>query len=193
MQDLDQYKPRPNITQIFQVDETLPDKELVFDLFKKLVTARRIQDVTFLSIGKMLKIFRDRKLYTLLDFTDFSQFLASEELSFSREKAYMLIRIYEHYSEFLELSEEVIKDFPIVRLSLMLPILKKIPDKEKQLKEIERMKSLRHTDFVREVKTAMNVEGKPNVFFSQETGKWIVQYHENITHLIPLGEFKKDE
>lgn len=191
--DLSLYKPNPQITQPFELDETLSDRELCFDAFKKLVIARKTQDVVHLAIGKMLKIFRDRKLYKHLDFDTFEQFLASEELSFSREKAYMLIRIYAHYSEFLELSEDTMKDFPVVRLSMMLPILKKIEDKDEQIKEIERLKSLRHGDFVRDVRSTTNVNGKPTVYFSQEADKWIVQYHENITHLIALGDFEKKE
>jgi hypothetical protein len=188
---LDQYKPQVSVAKTFEVDETLPDKELTFDVFKKLVLARKIQDAAFLSIGHMLKIIRDRKLFTFLDFENFGQFLADENLSFSREKAYMYIRIYEYYIEGLQLNEEVMRDLPIARLSLMLPVLKKIEGKEAQMEEIERMKALRHNDFVREIKSITNTDGKPNVFFSEEAGKWIVQYFENTTHLISLGQFEK--
>lgn len=191
--DISLYKPNPSVIQAFQFDESLPDQELTFDLFKKLVLARKTQDVVFLAIGKMLKVIRDKHLYKFLDFDNFTQFLSSEEISFSKEKAYMTIRVYEHYSEYLEMSEDALKDFPIVRLSLMLPILKKIDNKEDQLKEIERMKSLRHNDFVREVRTITNVDGKPSVYFSQEANKWIVNYYENITALVTLGEFVKVE
>lgn len=191
--DISLYKPNPSVIQAFNVDETLPDSELTFDLLKKLVLARKTQDVLFLAIGRMLTIMEERKLYKNLDFENFTQFLSSEEVSFSKEKAYMMMRIYKYYSEFLQLSEDVIKDFPIVRLSLMLPILKKIPEKEDQIKEIERMKSLRHNDFVREVKDTMNLDGKPSVYFSQEASKWIVNYYEDTTALNNLGPFKKDE
>lgn len=190
---LTDYKPNPSVIQAFQFDEALPDNELTFDLFKKLVMARKTQDVVFLAIGKMLKTFQERKLYKLLDFENFSQFLASEEISFSREKAYVLIRVYEHYSEYLELSEDVIRDFPVMRLSLMLPILKKIPDKADQIKELERVKSLRHSDFVREMKTAINKDGKPSFYWSEEANKWIVNYYDNTTALVSLGEFTKNE
>jgi hypothetical protein len=190
--DITAYKPNPSVIQAFQFDEKLPDNDLSFDLLRKLTLARKTQDVLFLAIGKMLKTFKERKLYKQLDFETFEQFLASEEISFSREKAYMMIRIYEFYSEYLELSEDVIKDFPIVRLSLMLPILKKMPDKADQIKELERVKSLRHSDFVRDVKTQTNMDGKPQVYFSNEADKWIVNYYENVTALVPLGNFVKE-
>lgn len=190
--DISLYKPNPSVTQAFQVDEKLPDNELVFDVFKKLVLARKTQDVVFLAIGRLLALVDERKLYKFLDFENFGQFLASEEISFSREKAYMMMRIYKHYSEYLELSEDVIKDLPIVRLSLMLPILKKIESKEEQVKEIDRMKSLRHTDFVREVKNTLNLDGKPTVYWSEEAGgRWVVNYYEGVTVLNSLGEFVK--
>lgn len=186
---LQDYKPNPSVIQSFQVDETLSDSDLTFDLLRKLVLARKTQDILYLAMGKILKVIRDRKLYKLLDFEDFTQFLASEEISFGREKAYMYIRIYEHYSEFLELGEDVMKDFPINRLSLMIPVLKKMPEKEDQIKELERIKSLRHNDFIREVKTNMNIDGKPDIYWSEETGKWIISYFPNMSTLVSIGDF----
>lgn len=185
------YKPQVSIIEAFKVNEEQEDNELVFDVFKKLVLARKMQDTVFLAIGKLLRITKDRQLYKRLDFETFEQFLASEEISFSREKAYMMMRIQQHYSEYLELSENRIKDLPIVRLSLMLPILKKIESKDEQIKEIERMASLRHSDFVREVKTTLNLDGKPQVFWSEEVSKWVVSYYENTTALNNLGQFEK--
>jgi hypothetical protein len=192
--DISAYKPNPSVIAAFEFDENLPDGELSFDVFKKLVLARKTQDVVFLAIGKMLKVFRDRQLYKSLDFETFEQFLASEEISFSREKAYMMMRIYEFYVEVLELSEDVIKDFPVVRLSMMLPILKKMPTKEEQIKELERVKSLRHSDFIRELKEAVNTEGKPSVYWSEEAnGRWVVNYYEKITVLKIEGEEVKTD
>lgn len=189
--DLSLYKPNPQIMSNFNVDESLEDRELSFEVFKKLILARKTQDVVFLAIGKMLKIARDRKLYKTLDYENFTQFLESEELSFSREKAYMYIRVYEFYSEHLGLGEDVMKDFPVVRLSLMLPQLKKMETKEEQIEEIERVKSLRHNDFVREQKSKNNVLGKPEVYWSVEADRWIVNYYDNITSLVSLGGFQK--
>lgn len=189
---LDSYKPQVSILKTFEVDEALPDNELTFDIFKKLVTARKLQDVVFLSIGKLLKIVRDRKLYKFLDFEHFEQFLASEELSFSREKAYMYIRIYEFYSEFLQIKEEAMRDFSIVRLSLMMPILKKLDSKEEQLDKIEEMKALRYNDFIVDVKKSADND-RPVIYYSNETSKWIVQYYNDRTSLIDKGVFKAEE
>lgn len=190
--DITEYKPNPSVIQAFEVDESQDDENLAFDLLKKLVLARKTQDVVFLAIGKMLRIVKDRQLYKKYDFETFEQFLASEEISFSREKAYQMMRIQQHYAEFLEMSEDAIKDFPIVRLSLMLPVLKKMENKEDQIKELERVKTLRHADFVRDVKEKTNLDGKPSVYYSEEAGgRWVVNYYENVTVLNSLGQFEK--
>lgn len=187
--ELEKYKPvPPSLGQTFEVDETLPDNELAFNILKNLVKAIKFQDVIFLTIGKMLKIIKDRSLYKTLDFENFSQFLASEEVSFSREKAFMYIRIYEHYSEFLEMDEEVMRNISVVRLSLMLPTLKKIPNKEDQLKKIEEMKSLRYNDFIMETKKASDND-KPTMHYSQELSKWVIYYWVDRTQLIDKGAF----
>lgn len=191
--DLSLYKPEVSISRTFAIDATLPDNELCFDLFKKLILARKTEDFLYLSTGQLLKVFRDRQLYKQLDFDNFSEFLASEDISFSRERAYLLIRVYEYYSEYLNLDESVMRDFPIMRLSMMIPSLKKLGSKEQQVREIERVKSLRHNDFVREVKAATNSDGKPSFYWSEEASKWIINYYDNTTNLISLGDFHKEE
>lgn len=188
------YKPNPSVAAAFEVDESLPDADLTFDLFKKLVLARKTQDFVFLSIGKMLKIVRDRKLYKHLDFDNFSQFLASEEISFSREKAYLYIRTFELYIEKLHMNPEKVGEMGVVRLMMMAPIVRNMSN-EDAVKKIEELgdKSVRYGEFVRSVKQETNKDGKPSVYFSAESGKWIVNYYENTTQLVLLGKFKEDD
>lgn len=188
--DLSVYKPNPSVTAAFDVDETMSDADLTFDAFKKLVLARKTQDLVFLSIGKMLKIFRDRKLYKQLDFDNFSQFLASEEISFSREKAYLYIRTYELYVEKLQLDPDEVGKMGVVRLMMMAPVVKDM-SREEAVKQLEEKKDMRYGDFVREVKQQTNKDGKPTVYFSEELGKWVVNYFENTTTLTSLGLFEK--
>lgn len=188
--DLSLYKPNPSIAAAFDIDETMSDADLTFDAFKKLVLARKAQDLMFLSIGKMLKVFRDRKLYKHLDFDNFSQFLASEEISFSREKAYLYIRTYELYVEKLQLDPDEVGKMGVVRLMLMAPVVKDL-SREQAIQQLEEKKDMRYGDFIREVKQQTNKDGKPTVYFSEELGKWVVNYFENITLLTSLGKFEK--
>ncbi len=189
---LDKYKPSITLSELIVIDESLPEPELAYTLLKNLVVAKKIQDVSFMVMGKILKTIRDKKLYKYLDFEDFSQFLASEEVSFSREKAYLCIRVHELFVEKLEFSPDEIGKLGIARLMMLTPVIKDLETKEEAIKKIDEMKDLRYGDFVREVKQHTNKEGQPQVFFSEETGKWFVNYFDNITVLHSLGEFEKN-
>lgn len=189
---LDTYKPSVSITQNFEVDESLPDNELSFLVLKNLVKARTLQDLTFIVMGKLLKLVRDKKLYTHLDFDNFSQFLASEELSFSREKAYLLIRTYEIYVEQLDFNQDELGKMGIAKLMILTPLIKDIKDKDEAVKKIEEMKDLRYGDFVRQVKQETNLDGKPEVFYSNEINKWFVRFYDNTTELQSLGSYEKN-
>ncbi len=190
--DLDKYKPRITLSELITIDENLPEPELATVLLKNLVITKKIQDVAFMSLGLILKKIRDKKLYKYLDFEDFSQFLASEEVSFSREKAYATIRVYELFVEKLEFSPDEIGKLGIARLMMLTPLLRDLVTKEEAVKKIDEMKDLTYPDFVREVKQHTNKKGEPQVFFSEETGKWFVNYFDDITILHNMGEFKDE-
>lgn len=190
---ISRYKPRVDVIGAFEIDPTLPEKELTFAAFQKLVQAKRFQDLTFIAIGKILKMFRDQKLYKNLDFDNFSQFLASEELSFSREKAYVYIRVYEVFVERLQISEDELSKIGVVRLMFLAPVIRGIEDNDEAIKAIDEHKDLRYNDFVAKMKSATNKDGKPTVFFSEEVNKWIVNFYEDKTHLVPLGQWKDKE
>ena len=161
---LDKYNPQMSIFAHFQVDANLPVEERAFQVWKALLTAKRSHDGLFLVIGKLLKDVRDNELFKQLDYENFTQFLSSEELGFSREKAYMCIKTFEYYIEYLELDPERIGKMNVSRLSMMVPMLKQIEDKTEAVKMIDDMNSLRHGEFVREVKNKTNRDGKPTVY-----------------------------
>lgn len=191
MDSINLYKPNP-VVNAYDFDENLPDEELTFDLFKKFVLAKRTQDILFLTIGKMLKLVRDRRLYKHLDFDNFTQFLASEEVSFSREKAYLYIRTFELFVEKLHLDPMEVGKLGVARLMLIAPVIKDMSIDD-ALEKIEETKPLRYGEFVREIKNIRNISARPNVYFSEEYEKWIIQYFEDKVILEPLGKFKEDE
>jgi hypothetical protein len=186
---LDKYNPQTSIFAHFQVDDNLPKEERAFQMWKVLLSAKRGHDGLFLVIGKLLRDFREEELFKQLDYENFTQFLESEELGFSREKAYMCIKTYEYYIEVLELDPESVGKMNVSRLSMMVPVLKKIEDKTEAVKQIEQLNTLRHGDFVREVKSRTNTDGKPTVYWSEQMGKWYIGYHPNTCYLQDLGEF----
>lgn len=188
---LDKYQPQTSIFAQFKVDENLPKVDRAFATWRSLLSAKRSHDGLFLVIGKLLKDVRDDRLYEELDYENFSQFLASEELGFSREKAYMCIRTYEYYIEYLELDPEHVGQINISKLSMMVPVLKQIEDKTEAVQKIEEMSGLRHGDFVREVKQSTNKDGKPTVYWSDQLGKWYIGFHPDTCHLHNLGDFEE--
>lgn len=187
---LDKYNPQTSIFAHFKVDDNLPVEERAFQTWRALLSAKRSHDGLFLVIGKLLKDVRDEELFKQLDYENFTQFLSSEELGFSREKAYMCIKTYEYYIEYLELDPERIGKMNVSRLSMMVPMLKQIEDKTEAVKMIDDMNNLRHSDFVREVKNKTNQDGKPTVYFSEELGKWYIGYYPDTCHLHDLGNFE---
>lgn len=188
---LDKYNPQTSIFAHFQVDDNLPVEERAFQVWKALLIAKRSHDGLFLVIGKLLKDVRDNELFKQLDYENFTQFLSSEELGFSREKAYMCIKTFEYYIEYLELDPERIGKMNVSRLSMMVPMLKQIEDKTEAVKMIDDMNSLRHGEFVREVKNKTNRDGKPTVYWSEELGKWYVGFYSDTTHLHEFGNFEE--
>jgi hypothetical protein len=190
---LAKYNPETSIFKHFQVEEGLPVNERAFKMWEVLLSAKRGHDGLFLVIGKLLKDFRDEELFKQLDYENFTNFLASEELGFSREKAYMCIKTYEYYIEYLELDPENVGKMNVSRLALMVPVLKQIEDKTEVVKQIEDLNSLRHADFVREVKAKTNRDGKPVVYWSEELGKWFIGYHSNNSFLHDMGDFVPPE
>ena len=187
--------PNKSIFDLFEVDKGSDKVERAHNTWRMLLSAKNTHDGLFLVIGKLLKDVRDDKLYTELDYENFSQFLASEELSFGREKAYQYIKTYEFYIEYLNLNENYVGKLNIGRLSMMVPVLKHIEDKKEILEQMDELSSLRHGDFVRKVRQTVKQSSKPSTYWSKENDHWVVNYYENVTHLVGLGDYeeKKEE
>ncbi|MDX9743619.1 MAG: hypothetical protein RBT59_07385 [Arcobacteraceae bacterium] len=189
MNAISKYSPEmKSIFQQFDIDKSTED--YAFKVYEKLLFAKKSHEVLFLVIGKLLKTIRDEKLYKKLDYETFEQFLGSEEISFSRESAFLYIRVYTYYVEYLELSEKKIREINVSRLSLMIPVLKKIKNKEEIIDKIDELNSLRHGDFVVRVKQNSNKD-KPSVYFSEAINKWVVTFYEDKTELHNMGTFQE--
>lgn len=188
---LSPYKPAlPSVFDNFVPDERLTDSDYAFDAYKKLLLAKKSHEALFLVIGKLLLEIKDKELYKALDYPTFSDFLGSEEISYSKEAAYMYMRVYQYYIEYLEMSEDHVGTINLSRLSMMIPMLKKIEDKADVVKKIEEMSALRHSDFVLKVKQEKKSD-KPSVYFSEALDQWIVEYFDDRTNLHSLGVYKE--
>jgi hypothetical protein len=187
---MDFLAPQNTIFSQFNINQKLSKSELAHATHQALIKAKLNYEGLFLIIGKLLKDVRDKKLYEELDYDNFTQFLNSEELSFSRESAYLYIRTFEYFIEGLELNPQVVQKIGINRLSNMIPLLKTIENDDEKMEKIEELSSLRHSDFMREVKRERNKQRnhKPEVFWVESLSKWNVQYWDNHTNLHSLGD-----
>ena len=192
MANLTFYRPAVSLEDIFHIDENLPPNEKAHKVFENLKRARLFQDALFLAVGKLLKITKEEQLYKYWDYDTFEQFIADEQFSFSREKAYMCMRVYEYYIEELQLDQELLRQVGISKLSLLLPIIKK-EHPDVAIKKVEELATMPFGEFVREIKKYKDKTGKPSVFWSSEAEKWIVNYYDNTTLLISLGNYEKEE
>lgn len=187
---LTQYRPDISVLDQFSVDPSDPDYAWL--LWKKLLEAKQGHQILFLVIGKLLKEVKEKKVYQTLNYETFEQFLASEELCWSRESAYMFMRVYEYYIEKLGMTEERVSSITLTKLSMMIPMTKEL-DKEQAIEKIEELSTLRHNDFMIRSKQS-KLDDKPTVWYSKELELWMVQYYSDRTKLIDHGiyeEFKK--
>lgn len=83
---------------------------------------------SFLSLAFLLKENRDKKLYKLLDYLMFEDYLGSPEISISRAWAYDLIGVYELYIEKLQREEEELRDAKITKLLAIRSVVESNPD-----------------------------------------------------------------
>lgn len=191
MQSLALYRSDlPDFLSEFTVPKAIEGSDRAYALYQLLLSAKRSQDYLFLGIGKVLKEIRDNKLYRELDYDSFNQFVTSDELGFSKESAFLYVRVYEYYIDRLGLSSDYVGRINLARLGQMIPLLKKIDDPEKEIEKVEELSALRQNDFLMMVRQDRG-DDKPRIYFSKELEKWIVEIYSDRTVVTDLGEFAK--
>ncbi len=193
--DVDKYFPEINILESFEIDESMPEKERAFALWKNLLFAQRTSGQLFLLVGKLLKEFKEKELYIYLDYGSFNQFVSSPELAISGESAYMYIRVFEFYVEKLALDPETVRKMPLGKLSRMLPMIKEVEKelgKEKAIEKMNELNTLGLGDLSIEIKKAKGDSRdsyRPVIVFNFETNLWQVRYYEDKTEFVNAGKF----
>ena len=82
----------------------------------------------FLELAMLLKQNRDLSLYKFLGHDSFEEFLGAPEISFSRAKAYQLIRQYELFVEKLGRSQDELREIGTSKLTIIAPVVLSNPD-----------------------------------------------------------------
>lgn len=192
---LEKYKPElPSLLKDFEISEDITEEEKAFEANRLLLIAKRNNEAMFLVIGMLLKKIRDEELYAKLDYESFSQYLASEEIGYSRESAYLFIRSYEYLIQHLQLNPDFVGKMNIGRINMMIPVIKKIEEEQgvdEAVKMIGDLDKLRHGDFVQKIQETHKSE-KPDVYYSEEQKKWVVNYFEDTTVLHSKGIFAQE-
>ena len=132
-------------------------------MLQELKKDLRMQGVLFLEIGRILKEFRDRKLYKSLGdggYDTWGQFLGSGELSLKSSTVYAYIEIYNLFILRFGFAVEELADIPYDKLRLALPSARKLKTKEEVEELVYKAKELSRSDLMKEF-GQMTEEGKP--------------------------------
>jgi len=127
------------------------DKAIAFGYMVKLREMIKQQGVLFLEIGRLLKIIRDEKYFRQLgDYSTWTDFLASGELSLSHTTIYTYIGIYEVFVMKYGFDFDYLAPIPYDKLSKVLRPAR-IADNADEAREIvEKARTLSRSDLVLE-------------------------------------------
>ena len=144
------------------------------------------QSLTFLEIGRLLKILRDEELFTYLGkggYDNFRQFISAGDIGIRPSTAYALIAIYETYILKLGYKQEKLAEIPWTRLQALNSTVKS-ETKEQADEWIEKAKTLGNGDFQTEInETRANTGWEhpipyPRVYRCRDCGLWRVEIDE---------------
>lgn len=124
--------------------------------------------LTFVEIGRLLKIVRDQKLYEYAGeggYDTFTEFIADSDISIAPSTAYAFIFLYEKYILGLGFSEEKIAGIPWYKLHLLATKVK--PKTKEEAEEwIGKAQTLSISDFKAELAEAeSNLTGEKKLVY----------------------------
>ena len=161
----------------------LKKAKVAFDLLQELKKDLRMQGILFLEIGRILKTFRDEKLYSVLGdggYDTWTSFLGSGELSLKSSTVYAYIEIYELFVVRFGFVVEELAEIPYDKLRLSLPSARKLTTKAEVEELVLKAKELSRSDLLKEF-GQMTEEGKPigwvksvKLVTCEVCGKWKV-------------------
>jgi hypothetical protein len=168
-----------------EITETQGKK--AFEIHKDILALNRKIGISFIEIGRLLKLVRDEGYYKVLGYDTFTSYVVNSELGFKRRKAYYYIEIYEWYVEKLAYSREYLAEIGQEKLLKVLPVVKKecgqlsLPKMQDRINDlIVDAQELRPVDFDRKYKDEKLNEGHdkylapPEYFRCDKCGKWII-------------------
>jgi len=157
----------------------MTDIQAVNERYEAIKAALKVQGGLFLSLGALLKDFRDNKLYEALQHPSFLSFLSAPEIGLKESTAYSYISIYEIFVEKYGFSRERVALVPFYKLQLVAPAIK---DVDKDIAEVflSKAESLSPSDLKLELKEETANQGfdtrlaYPSIHRCKDCGKWVV-------------------
>lgn len=148
-----------------------------FEIHQQLISLKKQMGIAFLRMGNLLKLIRDNKVYEILDYPTFRDYLHSPEVDIHWRTGYYYIDIWETFIERLGYKPEELSEYSYDKLRKLLPIVKK----ENAPQEVmEKALALRWIDFEREFKSGKLNEGfektlaPPEFWRCENCGLWVI-------------------
>jgi hypothetical protein len=132
---------------------------LAFNYLQQIKKAIVAHNAMFFEIGKMLKTFRDQKLYEALGYVRWMDFANSYELNVSSSTIEAYIQLYEVFIEKYQFKQDEISQIPYDKLRLIMPEINKCNDKEKVEEWVSKAKELSRSDILK-LRGQMSDDGK---------------------------------
>lgn len=170
--------------ELIETEGTITRKEIkqamAYTTYLELRQRMESMSLTYLEIGRLLKLIRDEKLYKYLGnggYDTFLEFINNPEISISQGTVYNYIRTYEFYILKLDMNPDDVMRISTPRLIAMIPVLK---DKtiEEAKEEILQMGALTHTDYLQQRTEKGYEQEKPNLYLDKLTNKYILEFRE---------------
>ena len=158
-------------------------RELAYGMINQIRNLVYQAGLTFIEIGRLLKIVRDEKLYIYAGDggnQSFTSFIANADISISPGTAYAFIYLYEKYIMKLGFTEEKIAGIAWYKLHLLATKAK--PETKEEAEEwIAKAQTLSISDFRAELEEAKaNRKGEkhlayPKIYKCKTCGNWKIE------------------
>lgn len=154
---------------------------LAIDLHNKLLEMKKVMSDVLFGVASILKEIKDKRLYELLGYESFGEYVQSPDIGINMRTAYYYIEIYETFILKLSYKPEDLREFSYDKLRKLLPTVRSIePIEGKIQKVMDDARVLRWYDFNKQYKDdSKNVDFKeylpaPEYYRCQCHGKWII-------------------
>lgn len=144
------------------------------------------QGITFLEIGRLLKIIRDEELFKYLGdggYDSFKMFLAGGDIGLKPSSSYALIEIYDTYVLKLGYEHERLAQIPWTRLQALSATIKAHDGSEAD-EWLAKAETLGNGDFMTEIREARGNAGHehpipfPTIYRCKDCGLWRIEVND---------------